>query len=255
MMTNSNQGPVRDRSRSLSRLRSIAMIAVFDVAGPLVAYQLLRSAGQSAVSALVLSGILPALGIVINLVRRRRIDAVGMLVLAGIVVGTILGVVTHNPKLMLLEGSVPTAVFGLAFLGSLWSRRPLIYRFALEFMGEDSPRGREFSSLWQYPAFRHAFNLFTVVWGVTYLAEAAARVVLVELTSTSTALIASKFMPYVVAGALALWMTAYAHRAKHGRAVQRASTEQASTEQAATQQPAVSSQPAGAPGPRRPRFA
>jgi hypothetical protein len=163
--------------------------------GPLVAYQLLRSAGQSAVSALVLSGILPALGLVINLVRRRRLDAVGTL----------------------------TAVFGLACLGSLWGRRPLIYRFALEFTGEDSPRGREFSSLWQYPAFRHAFNLFTVVWGVTYLAEAAARVALVELTSTSTALAVSKFMPYVVAGALVLWMTGYARRAKCRRAVQQAS--------------------------------
>ena len=220
MMTKANQGPVRDRSR----LQSLAMIAVFDVAGPLVAYQLLRSAGQSAVSALVLSGILPALGIVINLVRRRRINAVGVLVLAGIVIGTILGVITRDPKLVLLEGSVPTAVFGLACLGSLRRRRPLIYRFALEFMGEDSPRGREFSSLWQYPAFRHAFNLFTVVWGVTYLAEAAARVALVELTSTSTALTVSKSMPYAVAGALTLWMTAYAHRAKRRRAVQQAST-------------------------------
>jgi hypothetical protein len=226
MMTSSNQGPVRDRSR----LQSVAMIAVFDVAGPLVAYQLLRSAGQGAVSALVLSGILPAVGIVINLVWHRRVDAVGMLVLAGIVIGTILGGLTRDPKLVLLEGSVPTAVFGLACLGSLRSRRPMIYRFAVEFMGEDSPRGREFSSLWQYPAFRHAFNLFTVVWGVTYLAEAGARVALVELTSTSTALIVSKFMPYAVAGALALWMTAYAHRARRRRAVQQAS----------------------APGPRRP---
>lgn len=234
-MANSNQGPARDRSR----LQSLAMITVFDVAGPLVAYQLLRSAGQSAVSALVLSGTLPALGIVINLVRRRRIDAVGMLVLAGIVIGTILGGLTHNPKLVLLEGSVPTAVFGLACLGSLCSRRPLIYRFALEFTGEDSPRGREFSSLWQYPAFRHAFNLFTVVWGVTYLAEAAARVALVQLTSTSTALTVSKFMPYAVAGSLVLWMTAYARRAKRRRAVQQASAEQPAT------------QPASAPGPRR----
>jgi hypothetical protein len=219
MMTNGNNSPVHDRSR----LQSLTMIAVFDIAGPLVAYQLLRSAGQSEVSALVLSGILPALGVLINLVRRRRIDAVGMLVLAGIAVGTMLGVVTHDPRLVLLEGSVPTALFGLACLGSLWSRRPLIYRFALEFIGKDSPRGREFGSLWQYPAFRHLFSLFTVVWGVTYLAEAAVRVAVVELISASTALAVSKFMPYVVAGALVLWMQACAYRAKRRRAVAQAS--------------------------------
>jgi hypothetical protein len=210
MMTNSNQGPVRDHSR----FQSLAMIAVFDVAGPLVAYQLLRNAGQSTVSALVLSGILPAVGIAVKLVRRRSIDAIGILVLAGIAVGTILGLVTHNARLVLMEGSVPTALFGVACLGSLWTSRPLIYRFALEFTGEDSPRGREFSNLWQYASFRRVFQLFTVVWGVTYLAEAAARVALVELTSTSTALTVSKFMPYVVAGALVLWMMAYGRRAR-----------------------------------------
>jgi hypothetical protein len=262
MMTNSNQGPVRDRSR----LQSLAMIAIFDVAGPLVAYQLLRSAGQSEVSALILSGILPALGIVINLIRRRRIDAVGILVLAGIAIGTILGVVTHDPKLVLMEGSVPTAVFGLVCLGSLWTSRPLIYRFALEFMGEESPRGQEFSSLWQYPAFRHIFNVFTVVWGVTYLAEAGARVALVELTSTSTALTVSKFMPYVVAGALVLWMTSYGRRAKRRGEAQQTAAQQTAAQQTAAQQTAAqqtvpesaaaqqtdASLPSSVPGPRRP---
>jgi hypothetical protein len=212
------------------------MIAVFDVAGPLVAYQLLRSNGQSAVSALVLSGILPALGVAINLVRRRRIDAVGILVLAGIAVGSILGLVTHNPKLVLLEGSVPTAVFGVVCLASLWSRRPLMYKFALEFMGEDSPRGREFSSLWQYAGFRHVFYLYTVVWGVAYLLEAGARVALVELTSTTTALTVSKFMPYVVAGVLVLWMIAYGRHAKRRGEAQQAAAEQAAAEQGATQE-------------------
>ena len=94
--------------------------------------------------------------------------------LAGIAVGTVLGLVTGDARLVLVEGSVPTAVFGLLCLGSLWSRRPLIFRFALEFMGADTPRGRDFEGLWRYEGFRHAFRLFTVVWGVVYLAEAAA---------------------------------------------------------------------------------
>jgi hypothetical protein len=115
---------------------------------------------------------------------------------------------------VLVEGSVPTAVFGLLCLGSLWSRRPLIYRFALEFMGPDTPRGREFDSHWRYPGFRHAFRLFTVVWGVAYLAEAAARVIIVETTSTATALTVSKLMPYAVGAALACWMFAYGRRAR-----------------------------------------
>lgn len=206
-MTNGNHG-------NRNRLLSLAMIGVFDIAGPLVAYSMLRSAGQSQVSALILSGAFPALGILVGVIRHRRVDTIGVLVLAGIAVGTVLGLLSGSPRLVLAEGSVPTAVFGLLCLGSLWARRPLIYRFAIEFIGAGTPRGREFESLWQYPAFRHSFRLYTLVWGVVYLAEAVARVVIIETTSTSTALSVSKVMPHVVAGALIAWMTAHGRRAR-----------------------------------------
>ena len=211
-MTSSTQStaPIRDRSG----LRSAAKIVIFDIAGPLVAYWMLRSAGLSSVSALVLSGVLPGLAVLGGLIRHRRLDAVGVLVLAGIAVGTVLGLLSGNARLVLVEGSVPTAMFGLLCLGSLWSRRPLIFRFALQFMGADTPRGRDFDGRWRYPGFRHAFRLFTVVWGVAYLAEAAARIVIVETTSTGTALAVSKVMPYAVSAVLAVWMVIYGRRAR-----------------------------------------
>jgi hypothetical protein len=203
-------------TRDHSRLKSLAMIAVFDIGGPLVAYNWLRSAGLSEVMALVLSGIFPAFGVGINFVRHRRLDAIGALVLAGIAVGTALGLLSGNPRLVLLEGSVPTAVFAVLCLASLWSSRPLIYRFALEFMGTDSPQGREFEWLWQeYGGFRHMFRVMTVVWGVAYVAEAAARVVIVESMSAGTALAVSKVMPYLVAGLLVAYTIA------HGRWMRR----------------------------------
>jgi hypothetical protein len=206
-MTNGDQ---HNRNRFLD----LAIIGVFDIAGPLVAYSLLRSAGQSAVIALVLSGAFPALGVAAGLIRHRRVDTIGILVLAGIAVGTVLGLLSGDPRLVLVEGSVPTAVFGLLCLGSLWARRPLIYRFAIEFIGADTPKGREFESLWQYHGFRHAFRLYTVVWGVVYLAEAAARIIIVETTSTGTALTVSKVMPYVVGAAIIGWMIAHGRRAR-----------------------------------------
>ena len=202
------------QTRNRSRLWSAAKIVVFDIAGPLVAYQMLLWAGLSSVSALILSGVLPGVAVLGGLIRHRHLDAIGVLVLAGIAVGTVLGLLSGNAQLVLVEGSVPTAGFGLLCLASLRSRRPLIFRFALEFMGADTPRGREFDSRWQYPGFRHAFRLFTVVWGVTYLAEAAARVVIVETTSTGTALTVSKVMPYAVAGVLSAWMFLYGRRAR-----------------------------------------
>jgi len=223
------------------------MIAVFDIAGPLVAYALLRKAGQSTVSALVLSGILPAFGVAIGLIRDRRIDAVGVLVLIGIAVGTLLGLLSGNARLVLLEGSVPTAVFGAVCLGSLWSSRPLIYRFAHEFMGPDTPKGREFTMYWQHAGFRHTFRVMTVVWGLAYLAEAGARVVIVEMTSASTALAISKFMPYAVAGLLVAWMWAYGQMSKRKAERQQAAAQAVAPAQA--EAAAQAGTPAAPPGP------
>jgi len=250
-----------------TRLRRLVMIAVFDIAGPLVAYNLLRSAGFSTVSALVLSGVLPAVGVIIGIIQHRRVDAVGVLVLAGIAVGAILGLVSHNAKLVLDEGSVPTAVFGLICLGSLATPKPLIYRLAMEFVGPDSQQGREFTDLWQYQEFRHVFRIMTTVWGAAYLVEAAARVVIVQNTSAGTALAISKVMPYAVAGVLVLWTIGYGrYQKRRGERLAAEATAAAAAASAAAasaasadardvpsgNQSATGSSAAEGPGPERP---
>jgi hypothetical protein len=191
------------------RLRSVAMIAVFDIAGPLLTYYLLRWAGWSQVTALVMSGVFPVAGIIIGIASRRRAGAVGVLVLAGIVVGAILALVSHNPKVVLDEASVGTGVFGLMCLGSLATPRPLMFRLSHEFIGPDSPQGREFTALWQHAEFRRLFRVITIVWGVSFLAEAAARILIVQDTSPGTALAVSNVMPFAVAGVLVAWTLGY----------------------------------------------
>ncbi len=200
------------------RLRSIAKIVIIDVAAPLIAYSLLRSAGMSTVTALVLSGVFPALGVAFSVVRHRRLDVVGALVLAGILVGAVLGLITHSAKLVLMEGSVPTAIFGVACLGSLWTRRPLMFAMSVEFIGPDTAKGREMTGLWQYDGFRRIFRIITAVWGVGFLLEAALRVVIVYNTSTGTALSLSKVTPYIWVGIFVAWTVAYGkYQEKKGR--------------------------------------
>ena len=190
------------------------MILVFDLGGPLLAYSLLRAAGMSAVAALVISGVLPALGIVIGALADRRLDVIGVVVLAGLLVGTLLGLTSHNARLYLLEGSVPSAVFALGCLFSLRLRRPLIFRLAVEILGPDTRKGRDVTAAWRYPGFRRAFRMLTVAWGAGYLAEAAIRVAVVITTSTGIALVCSKLIPYVFAVALSAWTLVYGEHEK-----------------------------------------
>lgn len=201
-------------SRDRGRLTSLAPIVFFDIGGPLVVYTELSNNGASTVTALVLSGVLPAVGLLLAAVRHRRLDTIGALVLTGILVGTVLGLVTGSARAVLLEGSVPTALIGLVCLGSLFTRRPLMFRFAYEYMGHDTPKGRDFADRWRHAAFRRTFRVITVVWGIAYLAEAIANVVIVETQSAGTALSVSKIMPYAVAGALVAWMMVYGSRSR-----------------------------------------
>jgi hypothetical protein len=204
--------PAGSAGTKSGRLLSIVMIAIFDVAAPLAAYSALRSAGWSAVAALLLSGVFPVLGVAIAAIRNRRLDVVGGLVLAGIVVGTVLGLAFHSARLLLVEGSVPTAVFGFVCLGSLWARRPLLFSVVLEFTGPDTAKGREMTRLWQNEGFRRVFRIITAVWGVGFLLEAALRVVIIYDASAGTALVSSKVTPFVFAAIFSAWTVAYGTR-------------------------------------------
>ncbi|EQD43695.1 hypothetical protein B1B_13693, partial [mine drainage metagenome] len=151
--------PTVTSSPRRSRLKPLLPVVVFDVGGPLVLYHALRSAGWSNVAALVLSGTPPAVGIALGALRHRRLDAIGALVLFGIVIGSVVGLASGSAHLVLLDGIVPTAVFGVVCLGSLRSERPMIFRLALESMGADTAKGRDFAERWHYPGFRHAFGV------------------------------------------------------------------------------------------------
>jgi hypothetical protein len=199
--------PAGDRRRS-----TVLRLAVFDIAGPLALYYLLTSNGLSTVLSLILSGTFPAVGITWGLVRDHHLDVIGLVVLIGILTGTVVGLISGSARLVLVDGTVPTAVIGIVCLGSLSTSRPMMYRLALEGMGPDSPRGREFAARWEYPGFRGVFRVITLVWGLVFLFETAVQVVIIETSSAGTAKTTSNLMPVLVAGLAVTWTCLYGLR-------------------------------------------
>jgi uncharacterized membrane protein len=195
-----------------SRLLTLAPIVVFDIAGPLALFYWLSGNGFSTVDALILSGLLPACSIGVNVVRHRRLDAIGALVLMGIVVGTVAGLLSGSAHVVLLDGIIPTAVFGFVCLGSLRSSRPLMFRFAVETMGADTTSGRAFADKWRYAEFRRAFQITTVVWGLAFLAEAVMQLVIIQVASADVAKTSSNILPLIVIGLVVVWNIAYGKR-------------------------------------------
>jgi hypothetical protein len=188
-----------------SRLYALIPIAVFDLAGPLAVYYAARLAGSTQVTALILSGIVPALGIARGLARTRHISPIGVLVLAGIIAGALAGLLTHSSRLVLMEGSVSTVILGIGCLASLRTREPLMYAILRETLGTATPKGQLLQQARTHPAAQLLFTRITLTWGIVLLAEVAIRIAIIETLAVGPALLLLKVMPYLVTGLLIRW--------------------------------------------------
>ena len=162
--------------------------------------------------ALILSGVPPALRVVGTVIRHRRVDVIGTLILSGIALGTVIGLLSGSPRLYLIDGLVPTVALGAACLFSLLSSRPLMFRLALETMGEDTQRGHEFAEMWNVADFRKSFQIITIVWGLVFLAEAGLQALIIETQSINTAKQSSNLLPVAVLIATFAWTRFYGRR-------------------------------------------
>jgi len=190
-------------SRKTGALRTLGL----DIVGPLVTFQLLRAFGVSEVWSLVLSGTLPAIGVAFDWIRWRTLEVVGVIVLSGITLSVVLALVSNDPKVVLLEGALITGAFGIACLASLAWRRPIIFFFAQAFNGgRHSVEGAEMDADFdRYSEARAFWRTVTIVWGAVNIAEALARVVVVEQVSTGTALTINRTVPWLIFSGLFAW--------------------------------------------------
>src|SRR5580700_134610 len=155
-------------TRTLS-LRSILPGLGVDALCPFLAYQLLTHyvPGVSQVMALAIGAIFPAVNGLLGIIRSRRLDIVGAIVLIGIGVSIVATLVGGDPRMFLIRESFVTGALGLVCLVSLVWGRPLMFYIGRQFTaGDDEVEIEAFNALWQRPAARRLFRLLTIVWGV-----------------------------------------------------------------------------------------
>src|SRR5271154_526163 len=97
-----------------------------NLGGPWLVYRLVEGS-TSITMALILSSLPPIAWSLWQLVDSRKLDVIGMLVIAGIAASLVAPTLGGNPRLLLVRESFITGIFGLVFLGSLWFPRPLMF--------------------------------------------------------------------------------------------------------------------------------
>jgi hypothetical protein len=166
------------------------------------------------VGALIAASAPPLVWSIFEFARHRRIDALSLLVLAGIVLSLIAFFGGGGVRFLQLRERLVTAVIGLVFLGSAAIGRPLIYQLSKARIrrGEPGSRMNVFESLRDHPVFRRTMMVATVAWGVALVSEAAVSAVLVFTLSIQAYMIASAVFGYSALGLMTAWTFWYVRR-------------------------------------------
>lgn len=178
------------------------LTAVFDVGLALAAFQLVKSQGGADRVAYVVSGVGPLTMIAITWVRARILSSASLVILLILLLSSAAAFIGGtDPRLLIVKDSVVTGGFGLACLISLLFPRPLMFYFGAKFATDGTRQGLDYwYGLWRYPSFRSSQYLINNVWGVGFLVEAGARIIVAytvdsfAVASTISALLPPVFL-------------------------------------------------------------
>jgi hypothetical protein len=183
-----------------------------NIAAPFLVYTMAKpSLGD--VRALMAASAPPLAWSIIEFARRRRIDALSLLVLAGIMLSLVAFLGGGGAKALQLREQLVIGLIGLVFLVSAAIRRPLIYQLARARLRRRSAAdGQVFEALRDSPAFKRAIMVMTLVWGVGMVLECGLCVALVLVLSIQQYLIISPIIGYAALGLFTAWTFWYARR-------------------------------------------
>lgn len=167
---------------------------------------------MSTTAALIWSSTPPILWSVFQLLRNRKLDALSMLVIAGIALSLIATLLGGSPRLLLIRESFITGIFGLIFLGSLLFPRPLVFHLAKTTVAKQGTSAEAFASNWSIPGFRFTFYLMTTVWGIGLVVEATLKIILAFTLPISEFLVISPVLGYGIYFGLMGWSFWYGNQ-------------------------------------------
>jgi hypothetical protein len=202
--------PASEEPRGSFSFKQMLPTLFFDVAMPIIVFNLLTREGVSTLWALAAGGLSPALNNIRIWVKSRRLEPLGIIVMTFLAVGTAVSLISGSVFLVLIKESFLTATFGLICLGSLFAARPLLFYIIRQFVaGDDAARIEWWNGLWQFPDFRQALRFVTAIWGGVYLVEALLRVGFALFLAPAQVVAISPVMAFAVLIALIAWTRRY----------------------------------------------
>ncbi len=209
----SNTGPTGVAGFVRTHALKVVLEAGFNFILPYLIYTV-GSARYGNVEALMTASAPPVLWAIATFVRERKIDAISILVLAGIVLSLLAFAGGGGVRFLQLRENLVTGLVGLVFLGSAAIGRPLIYQLA---RAGARRRGAErlatIEALRSDVRFRGELTVATLAWGLGLLAACALNCTLVFMVSIKQFLLIGGPIGYSIVGLLTAWTFWFVPRA------------------------------------------
>lgn len=177
------------------RLAMILPTLVIDGIAPIGIFKALEWLGVSPIWALAFGCVAPAFNNLRSWIRSRRLDPVGLLVMASLASGAVASLVSGDIAVRIVADTLVNGAWGLAFLGSLLFGRPVMFFLIRALVaGEDASRTEIWNGLWRYALFRSTLRWITAAWGVVYFAEVLIELGLARVLAPETVVTISPLM-------------------------------------------------------------
>jgi hypothetical protein len=154
-----------------------------------------------------------------ELAKTRKLDAISLTIAATILLTVLATALGGSARLIQIRDALVTGAVGVAFLITLWSRRPLIFYLARAAMARDAEGIARYETIWDRPGVPEVFRWLSLVWGLGLVAQTASMCWLAWIWPIPRYLLLSPFVSAAIFGALMLGSLAYIARRPAARAI------------------------------------
>lgn len=199
------------------RLSMLIPTLVVSVVAPIVIFKGLEALGVAPPWALAAGCVPPVLNNVRTWIRSRRLDPVGVVMMASIAGGPVASLISGSLASRIAADCLLGGAWGSAFLGSLLLARPaLFYLIRSLTAGDDASRIESWNGLWRHAPFRSTLRWMTALWGLFYFAGVLIELALARLLPMDTVVTVGPPMNLVLTLALIV-ITRWRMRAMRAR--------------------------------------
>src|SRR5579872_2646164 len=163
----------------------------------------------SAVNVLLLAAISPALGSLIEFVRKRQLSVLGLFALVGIAAKVVSALLFHDARLVLISDSLLSGVYGLLLLGSVLIGKPVVGVLATSMYAKSPEQRAQMKQRLQASGVQHHLLVLTTIWGVGLLLMLAVSVLLTYTLPIATVVLIRPVIDYGIIAALIAGTIAY----------------------------------------------